>query len=374
MEQGTCETEVFVAGGGPAGLAAALAAQQAGFDVTVADRAHPPIDKACGEGIMPDGLAALRRLGVCLDPSQGTSFAGIRFINDAQRVQASFHTGAGFGIQRTVLHQELVNAATRAGVRLLWDRCVTGFTDDCVLLNGETVRCRWVIGADGENSRIRQFAGLGHAGAEGVRFGFRQHFQVKPWSEFVEVHWSDCGQMYVTPVAEDEVCVAFITSQKTLRFDQAVRHFPVLALHLKDAAPQDHPRGAVSASRRLERVHREHVALIGEAAGSVDAITGEGLAIAFQQATALADALRVGDLSLYGAAVKRIMRLPRAMATLMLSMDGHPAFRRRVFRAFEAQPEIFARMLAIHTGAASPANFGLGNTLSLGWHLLTAKG
>ena len=243
-----------------------------------------------------------------------------------------------------------------------------------MLVNGETIRCCWVIGADGENSRIRQLVGLGHAGAGKVRFGFRQHFQVKPWSEFVEVHWSDCGQMYVTPVADDAVCVAFITSQKTLRFDQAVRHFPSLALHLKDATPQDRPRGAVTASRCLERVHREHVALIGEAAGSVDAITGEGLAITFQQATALADALRANNLSLYEAAVRRIMRLPHAMATLMLSMDRHAAFRRRVFRAFEAQPEIFARMLAVHTGALRPINFGLGNTFSLGWHLLTEKG
>ena len=103
MDQTIQETEVFVAGGGPAGLAAALAARQAGFDVIVVDRGHPPIDKACGEGIMPDGLAALRRLGVCLDSPQGTSFAGIRFINGAQEVQASFHNGTGFGIRRTAL-------------------------------------------------------------------------------------------------------------------------------------------------------------------------------------------------------------------------------------------------------------------------------
>jgi len=58
------ETDVFVIGGGPAGLAAAIAARRAGFDVVVADRSQPPIDKACGEGLMPDGLSALQRLGV----------------------------------------------------------------------------------------------------------------------------------------------------------------------------------------------------------------------------------------------------------------------------------------------------------------------
>ncbi|MGB8062426.1 MAG: FAD-binding protein, partial [Candidatus Sulfotelmatobacter sp.] len=48
-------TDVFVIGGGPAGLAAAIAARKCGLRVIVADAAQPPIDKACGEGLMPDG-------------------------------------------------------------------------------------------------------------------------------------------------------------------------------------------------------------------------------------------------------------------------------------------------------------------------------
>ncbi len=373
MHQTAHETEVFVVGGGPAGLAAALAARQAGFDVVVADSAHPPIDKACGEGIMPDGLAALERLGVRLDVAQAAPFSGIRFINGIQQAEARFRQGVGLGVRRTTLHQQLVNAATLAGVRLLWERRVTALSDGLVLLDGEIVRCRWVIGADGQNSRIRQSAGLADAVNERVRFGFRQHYRVKPWCEFVEVYWGDCGQMYVTPISADGVCVAFITSQKTLRFQDALGQFPQLALRVAEALTEEPTRGAVTASRCLPAVHHKHVALIGEAAGSVDAVTGEGLAIAFRQAIALADALIADDLSLYEAAHRRIMRLPRTMGALMLSMDSRPAFRRRAFRALEAHPEIFARMLAIHTGAVSPVNFGVRNGLSLGWHLLTAK-
>ncbi len=120
MHPGTRETEVLVVGGGPAGLAAALAARQAGLDVLVADSAHPPIDKACGEGIMPDGLAALEQLGVRVDVTKAAPFSGIRFINGTQQAEARFRQGVGLGIRRTTLHQQLVNAATLAGVRLLW--------------------------------------------------------------------------------------------------------------------------------------------------------------------------------------------------------------------------------------------------------------
>jgi hypothetical protein len=60
------------------------------------------------------------------------------------------------------------------------------------------------------------------------------------------------------------------------------------------------------------------------------------------------------------------------MAELMLLMDGSAWFRRRALRALAAEPALFSRMLAIHTGALSPMKFGVQGTLALGWHLITA--
>jgi len=60
------QSDVFIVGGGPAGLAAAIALRARGFGVTVADPALPPIDKACGEGLMPNALRTFERLGVSL--------------------------------------------------------------------------------------------------------------------------------------------------------------------------------------------------------------------------------------------------------------------------------------------------------------------
>ncbi len=120
------ETEIVVIGGGPAGLATALAARRNGFKVCVVDRAQPPIDKACGEGVMPDGVAALRQLGVVLSTGHGLPFRGIRFTDDQQIAEARFPDESGIGIRRTALHQILVDRVEAAGIITGWRTKVTG--------------------------------------------------------------------------------------------------------------------------------------------------------------------------------------------------------------------------------------------------------
>src|SRR5260370_20522599 len=123
-------TGVLVIGAGPAGLAAAIAARMKGFDVTVADGAKPPIDKACGEGLMPSTMAALCQLGVAICPDDGRIFRGVRFVDGVASVEADFSRAPGFGMRRTVLHQKMVERAQECGVTLLWNTPGIGVCPD----------------------------------------------------------------------------------------------------------------------------------------------------------------------------------------------------------------------------------------------------
>lgn len=376
------DTDVFIAGGGPGGLAVAIAARRAGFDVVVADMASPPIDKACGEGIMPDGLEALERLGVVVPSEVCVPFRGIRFVDDSGSVDADFPVGTGRGIRRKTLHEILLNAAERLGVAMIWKSRVTAATGaanastgplaEGVIVGGSRVRFRWAVAADGYNSRLAAAAGLHDAQPARRRVGFREHYRIEPWSKHVEVHWSDCGQLYLTPIASDEVCAAFITRRKDLRLPEALSSFPEAQRRLAGAPSIEPVLGAVTSTRRLSAVFRGNLALAGDASGSVDAVTGEGLAMAFRQAMALADAMRANDLAQYQRAHDEIMRRPLAMARLMLMMDDHPGLRCRVFRVLSSAPHLFEKMLAIHVGAMSPLDVGVRNAATFGWRLITA--
>jgi flavin-dependent dehydrogenase len=334
-------TDIFIVGGGPAGLAAAIAARQRGFNVTVADGAVPPIDKACGEGLMPDSLVALAGLGIEV-PEESFAFRGIRFFDRGTTVEASFPTGPGRGVRRTGLHRAMLDRAAAIGVRFRW-----GAPVDPDSLLGES---RWIIGADGANSRVRKWGGLNERVGERVRFGFRRHYRIAPWSEYVEIYWARNYQVYVTPVAPDSVGVATLAQDSHLRLDAAIQGVPELVRRLGGADIISTDRGSVSASRELRSVYRDRLALIGDASGSVDAITGEGICLALHQAQALANGIERGELGEYQAEHRRIARRPQLMAKLLLSLGDHAAFRSIAMHAMSACPPIFAKMLAFHVG------------------------
>lgn len=373
MAAGTnLDTDVFVVGGGPAGLAAALAARQHGLRATVADVLRPPIDKACGEGLMPDSQVELARLEVSLERCPQGSFRGIRFVGPRHSVQAEFPRGTGVGIRRTVLHAALIEHAERAGVEMRWGVRAGGVRPGAVLIDGRVVRCRWVVGADGQNSQVRKWAGLSAGRTFEQRVALRQHFRLPGVPEFVEIHWGEESQAYITPISREEICVAIIARGKLGSFAAELDKLPALAERLRAARPSSAVRGAATISNRLRRVTGNGIALVGEASGSVDAITGEGLALAFRHALALGQAMAGNDLSLYERAHRSIEAVPQFMRRAMLLMDKSAAIRQRALSAFHARPGLFARMLSVHVGELAPWRFGAGALAEFGWQMLRA--
>lgn len=366
-------TEVLVIGGGPAGLSAGIALRQRGVDVTVLDGLMPSIDKACGEGLMPGAISALGRLGVEMSAADGMPFYGIRFLKDRLEAAARFAGVNGLGVRRLRLHARLVERAEGCGVTLLWNTRCQLMGPNRALVEGGELSFRYLVGADGQSSTVRSWAGMEACRVEKLRYGMRRHYRMVPWSDLVEVYWGAGGQAYVTPVSEDCVCVAFVGRAQHREAEEWLEMFPSLAARVAGVPLASAQRGAVSATRVLREVERGGVALIGDASGSVDAVTGEGMASCFLQAEALAEAIASRRLEDYERAHEGIGRLPHRMAMLLLLMDRFPALAERALRTFGERPDDFDELLAAHVGAGSLPGFLLRRGPQFCLRLLTAS-
>jgi flavin-dependent dehydrogenase len=232
--------------------------------------------------------------------------------------------------------------------------------DDHVLLEtgAGPIEARWLVGADGRHSQVRTACGFAIRSAARRRFGMRRHFRVAPWSEFVEVHWTDGVEAYVTPVAPGCVGIAFLWSawaEPSGDYDAFLARFPALRARLGDAmsVPETAVLGGGPFGTSVRAVARGRVLLVGDAAISLDAVTGEGLSLAFASASALVDATTGGatDALAYARAWPRLARRQKALSRLALRLAEDGALRRRVMIALRDAPESFHALLALATGA-----------------------
>ncbi|MDO0924153.1 NAD(P)/FAD-dependent oxidoreductase [Streptomyces sp. TG1A-8] len=329
--------DLLVAGGGPAGLATALHAARAGLDVTVWEQRAGTVDKACGEGLMPGAVAALAALGV---HPRGRDLLGVRYVAGPHRADAVFRAGPGRGVRRTTLHAALREAVSAAGVRVE-QRTVRRVEQDGDGVVVDGTRAGHLVAADGLHSPIRRALGLHRPRRAHRRHGLRRHYVLGPWSDRVEVHWARGAEAYVTPVADDLVGVAVLTAGCG-PYDDHLADFPELRERLAGAGTAGPVRGAGPLRQDTSARTAGRVLLVGDAAGYVDALTGEGIALALAQASAAVRAVIGGDPGAYEREWRRLTRRHRWLTHVLLGAARVPPVRAALVPAAQRLPWLFS--------------------------------
>lgn len=316
------------------------------MDVLLVEQRKGVPDKACGEGIMPTGLAALYGVGV--DP-EGRAFRGIRYLDATGRRQVRAELDApARGVRRTTLVAALQQRGTECGVERHGERVtevVCDATPAVTFDDGRVERAGVVFACDGLGSTVRRSIGVERPTSAAVRYGLRGHFGCRPWTDDVEVHWAHASEAYVTPVADDLVGVA-ILGERGGSFEQRLAAFPALRARLGDAHRVGSVLGAGPLRRRVTRPVRGSVLLVGDAAGYVDALTGEGLSVGFAGAQAAVQAVLDGVPERYADDWASVTRRFRWGTDLLLRSTQQSSLRRALLPAASAMPGVFGRAVA----------------------------
>jgi flavin-dependent dehydrogenase len=330
--------DLLVVGGGPVGLVSAIHAAEAGLEVTVLEPRSGSIDKACGEGLMPKALEHLASIGV--DPD-GMEYLGISYKDRKNYVDAKFSGKAGRGVRRTVLHDALMQRATELKVNFIKGR-VHEISQSATLITAGGIESRYLIGADGLHSTVRDQLGLSmeHPTGERARYGIRQHFSVAPWSPYVEVYWLPGAEIYITPVDAKTVGVA-ILGGVGLDLQKVISQIPELSKRLSQATPASKVRGAGPLRQRVSKRTSGRALLVGDAGGYVDALTGEGLQVGFAEAQAAVQAILRGDIQSYEREWRRLTRPYRLRAGGLLWVSSRKIIRPLIVPAAKRVPYLF---------------------------------
>jgi flavin-dependent dehydrogenase len=370
--------DALVVGGGPAGLGFAIAAAQRGLSVVVLERRRYPVDKVCGEGLLPAGVSALEQLGLLphLLGAESWPIQRVRYLDsDGGSAEVELPGRGGLGVRRTRLSAALVARARELGVLVVEGAQVVAHritseqveVEARVASDGGDLRGSWrgrlLVAADGLNSKLRVSSGLDRPSSDGPqRFGVSTHFAVEPWSCAVEVYLAEGFEAYVTPLAPQQLGVAFLWRSPApvapLRIDTLLQRIPRLSERLVAGGVElsalglgkVHGLGPMARAARRPTAHR--LALLGDAAGYVDALTGEGVSLALQMAIVLASELAfafardrssgalAGALHHYGWRWRLAFLRYAALARSVVFITSHRRVRRGVLTFIDKNPMI----------------------------------
>jgi len=324
--------DVGIIGGGPAGSALAIELGRRGVKVLLLEKARHPRPKACGEGLLPQGVAVLREMGL-MEGALAQGFPrvrGLKFKSPGGRTAAcDFRDSFGLVVRRDRFDPWLFGiAAATPNVEV---------RENAIVRDPSEVDARIIVGADGLHSIFHDRAVF--RGRRSNRVGQSAHVRLD-LEDRVEIRFLADGELYMAPSGPGEALVAslgqaYIPLRR--RFPDAEFVTPVLSRA---------PLGLV-----LKRVVHKNVLLIGDAAGAPDPITGEGLSLALASARIAARVIAERrPLEEYERERLAMGANAHRFGRILRGLSGRPRLADRVIGKFHRDPELARALVDVAEG------------------------
>jgi flavin-dependent dehydrogenase len=293
---------VVIIGGGLAGLAAALDLSARGHRVLVVERKQYPFHRVCGEYVSHEVSPYLRRLGAdptALAPANLTKF---QLSSPAGRTLASTLDLGGFGVSRYQLDDYLYRLALARGVAFVLPATVADVTFDAAagrhtltLADGRQLTARLVLGSYGKRSALDRQLGRPFFAQRSPYLGVKHHLRLPGFArDVIALHNFRDGYAGISAIEDDKLCFCYLTTRDNLKRSGGT----IAALESTVLAQNPHLADILRHAERLyaqpevineisfapKQPVEQHLLLLGDAAGLITPLCGNGMAMALHGA------------------------------------------------------------------------------------------
>ena len=291
------ESNITIIGGGLAGLTAGIHLSRIGIDVTIIEKNSFPKHKVCGEYISNEVLIYFKFLDLDLQSLEPTNITKLQFsTSDGKTINTKLPLG-GFGVSRYVLDEFLYKKAIANGCKIIHENVENvNFIDDEFIITtskNETIKSKIVIGAFGKRSNIDQKLNRNFIKQKSPWLAVKAHYSGNFDTDFVGLHNFEGGYCGVSKVENHKINICYLADYETFKKYKNIEEYQTEVLSknpfLKDIFQNstllfDKPLTISQISFEEKKAVENHILMIGDTAGLIHPLCGNGMAMAIHSA------------------------------------------------------------------------------------------
>jgi len=291
------DKEVIIIGGGLAGLTAAIHLSKLGLQVTVIEKNSYPKHKVCGEYISNEVFPYLNWLDLNLEDLNPTHITKLEFSSANGKTIKSILPLGGFGISRFTLDEHLYKKALENGCTILQDQVENILFEDNKFIitttNSAVLRSEMVIGAFGKRSNVDQKMNREFTHKKSFWLAVKAHYSGKFPNDCVGLHNFKGGYCGVSKVEKDIINICYLADYKTFKQYKNITEYQNNIVsqnpHLRSIFDSstllfEKPLTISQISFEKKQAIENHVLMIGDTAGLIHPLCGNGMAMAIHSA------------------------------------------------------------------------------------------
>ena len=292
---------IIIIGGGLAGLIAAIHLKNNNQEVIVIEKNEFPKHKVCGEYISNEVVPYLESLGLAIESLKPTHIDKLSFsLVSGKSINSSLPLG-GFGISRYELDQYLYNEAIKKGCQIVQETVLDiNFDNDSFTIstNFNTYTSSIVLGAFGKRSNLDVKLERSFIQKQSNWLGVKAHYKLDFPDDLVGLHHFKGGYCGVSKVENNLVNICYLANYETFKQYKSIAEYESNVVsenrHLKEIFDKavlqfEKPLTISQVSFEEKKCVDDHILMIGDTAGLIHPLCGNGMAMAIHSAKIAAD-------------------------------------------------------------------------------------